>query len=115
MLKRLILFVFVATITSTVIISCKTSSKTAAVACNEPEVSFKQHIAPLMIKYCIKCHGPKNNKEAFAEYASIKKLVDNGEMKHEVIKTKRMPKNAAMLAEEIKAIECWMNQGSKNN
>ena len=96
--------------------SCKTTKQnTTADACPNPEVGFKEQVAPLIIKYCISCHGPVLNKAAFAEYSVIKTMTDNGELYREVVRTKRMPKDVSMSKEEIDKIACWIKQGGKNN
>lgn len=87
-----------------------------------PEVTFAEHIAPLLQAHCQDCHRP-NNPEAPFELATFEDAVNNAEMMVEVVQEQRMPpwfgseehgkfsNHRGLSPEERNLIEDWVRGG----
>jgi hypothetical protein len=107
------------------IISCKHDSPEPV----GPNVSFKEHVLPIIISSCTApgCHDANSSEFPLLSYSDV---ILNGEIKEgkgldveliKVIKDKneneRMPPapSNALTSNQIQIIELWITQGAKNN
>jgi len=95
-----------------------------AVAAEQP-VSFRQQIAPLLVKNCMACHGPKDTKGDFQldtfEHLTADEYITAGkpdeshlfELITEEDEEVRMPKESDPLpAEQVALIKRWIAEGA---
>lgn len=92
-----------------------------ATPCDTLDVSYADDIAPIMNQYCNSCHNPAfsaggiitDSYNELKKYAADSSLV--GSVKHEA-NYSPMPQGMPKLDScDIKLIEAWVNQGTKNN
>lgn len=74
-------------------------------------VSFKATVKPIIESSCVGCHNGSQNPD-LRGYEKIKAAAA-GVRRTVVAKT--MPRNGSLTDVQIKAIDCWVDQGSKNN
>ncbi|MEH0157786.1 cytochrome c [Limibacter armeniacum] len=82
------------------------------------EVTFSEHIQPILSTHCVNCHG-NSGGISLSNYSGVKAVVDNGRLlkaiKHED-GVSPMPKDQNKLSDEkIELIESWVNTGAPNN
>lgn len=99
------------------IIGCTTSKNTALtpeVTAQIPElITFEKHIKPITIKYCSGGYCHHGTPSHWSTYENIKQIVDNGELKEEVIDEKSMPRFKKLPALEYQMIKKWLETGAK--
>lgn len=110
-MKNITLFTIVCLIMAITIVACSTKKITTT------KVENTTPITPVAISYtntaksiidnsCTGCH------RGFSSYATIKKIVDKGEFKHEVIDTRDMPKGQQLSTEDYAKLKAWLEAGA---
>ena len=79
------------------------------------EINYFTTLAPLFETRCAisGCHVYQSPTGDFNRYEEIKIRVDNGKFKLLVLDLKSMPPDGGLSEEELRKIECWMEQGAK--
>lgn len=85
----------------------------AASACDT--VTYIKHIKGIMDTKCLSCHFPGNGRALLGNYAQVKAVADNGQLKGYVIDgdPEFMPQGTQLPANEKNLIICWLNNGKK--
>lgn len=81
---------------------------------DEPiELTFEKDIKPIMNSYCggIFCHHGKPS--IWTNYHAVKKSVDSGSFKEQVIEKRTMPKRKSLPQKEYDLIKTWLQEGAK--
>lgn len=78
------------------------------------EISYTNAIAPLLVTNCAlpDCHIGQSPIGDFNSYEEIKSRVENGKLKLLVFDLKSMPPDKILSEEELRKIECWIEQGA---
>lgn len=91
------------------------------IECSTENLSFQEHILPIINNNCYSCHDAANNFGGITleGYDQLKIYVNNnqllGVIKHES-GFSPMPKNASKLLDcEVEKIETWITNGALNN
>jgi hypothetical protein len=93
---------------------------------NEPEVSFKKHVSPIIIGNCTSagCHGDTTATDDPMAFIGYNRMIANGEIEPgrpeksdlwEEINKGRMPPSGRLNQKDIDIIYYWIKQGAKNN
>lgn len=77
----------------------------------DPTTSFIEQIKPIIDSNCIQCH----NGSQFPDLRTYQSIKDNAAIIKGVTQTRRMPIGGSLTIAEIKAIACWIDNGSLNN
>ena len=86
--------------------------------CDTTEVSFDNHIAPIIANRCAfsGCHVQGGASPVMLEnYAQIKASVDNGSFVEQVLETREMPPDGPLTDCQIEFIRTWIELGAPNN
>src|SRR5688572_1202432 len=78
------------------------------------QVSYAQHIAPVMAENCVSCHGPSFAGYDLSTYQGVKNKVDNGSFRNRVLIIKDMPGYCQLPDSVIQNISCWLDNGAPN-
>ena len=92
-----------------------------ATVCNTENMSYQNHIVPILQQHCYSCHSAavNNGNVTLEGYSQFIKYVNSGQLlgaiKHES-GFSAMPQGLSSLIPcNIKKIEEWINQGKLNN
>lgn len=96
---------------------------TAAISCDSVDSKFSTGIAPIMSKNCALggCHAGSGRSGVVLE--TYEQIRDNAGMDRFLIAIKRtkengvspMPRSGPLSANDVRAIECWIEEGRQNN
>lgn len=77
------------------------------------ELTFEKDIKPIMNSYCggIFCHHGKPS--IWTNYQTVKKSIDSGSFKEQVIEKKTMPKRKHLPQKEYDILKTWIEKGAK--
>lgn len=95
---------------------CKSAKSTAA---KEPQITYTEHIAPIMEKACTPCHFPdKGKKKMLDTYEATKTTINDilNRVQLEESDKKFMPfksKKDPLTTAEINLMKKWLAQGLK--
>jgi hypothetical protein len=89
-------------------------------ACDSLQVTFSGHVNPIIQQNCAisGCHvAGGDGNGVFTTYAPIKAHVDAGRFRHSVLEGNSpvMPPTGQLPAEQLRILECWVNNGAPNN
>lgn len=88
--------------------------------CDSLQVTFSGHVNPIIQQNCAisGCHvqGGTGNGD-FTTYAGLKPHIDAGRFRHSVIEgnTPVMPPTGQLPVEQLRVLDCWLNNGAPNN
>lgn len=110
-MKKNSLFTITSLIVAVTIIACSTKKiATTKVENTTPlttaAISYTNTAKSIIDNSCTGCH------RGFSSYTTIKKIVDKGEFKHEVIDTRDMPKGQQLSAEDYAKLKAWLEAGA---
>lgn len=98
------------------LIACQKSGTTEPVANIDcTTITYSGSIKPLFDSKCIACHGVGSGDGPITNYAQTKSLVDNGKLKLTVLTTRSMPQGSTLTADQLGAVQCWIDAGAPNN
>ena len=84
----------------------------------KPNVSYLNDIKPIMSNHCVSCHSSKNPNGGYdlTNYDGLTKNVSKvlGSMKQDGT-VESMPQGYKVADSLIQKLNCWINQGFKNN
>ncbi|KAA3633331.1 MAG: cytochrome c [Bacteroidetes bacterium] len=77
-------------------------------------VTFSGTIFPLVDQNCntAGCHAAGTQNPEFSTYEQIKAMVDNGNLKKQVLDDRTMPPNGSLSNTELAEIQCWLDAGA---
>lgn len=80
-------------------------------------LTYSQNIQPLIALHCTDpgCHQPASPEGDLTSYQGVKTKVDNGRLKQKVLVEGSMPPTGPLSMEEKRKIECWLENGAKEN
>ncbi len=101
-------------------ISCNTSSGTGGTLPDSVQISFSNHINPILDFYCVGCHtsGSASGGVNLNTYANVKTYVDNGRLYGSIAQQQgysAMPVGSKLSDCQIMAFKQWIDQGALNN
>lgn len=73
--------------------------------------SFQADIQPVLKSTC----GSAGCHPGYTTYAGVSRIATNGELKHEVITTRKMPPTGGLSSSQLQLISCWLEAGAPNN
>lgn len=79
------------------------------------QVSYAQHIAPVITANCIGCHNSTSSHNDLSTYEGVKNKVDNGSFRQRVLVIKDMPGYCELPDSVMQNIQCWLDNGAPNN
>ena len=93
--------------------SCKTVKTTTSSTTTETKtpLTYKTSISTILTSNCGGCHA-SGRKIDMTTYATVKKFVDNGELKQTVIIDKSMPQGSSLEAADYAKIKMWLEAGA---
>lgn len=84
------------------------------IAAKIPEnITFEKHIKAITIQFCGGGYCHHGSPSVWSKYENMKQIVDNGELKEEVIVHKTMPEGKKLPALEYHIIKKWLETGAK--
>lgn len=125
-MKSFFVFLFISLSCSVLISSCyydKEQTLYGTGVCNDTiaNVSYSQHVVPVLQQFCYSCHGsnfPSGNI-MMGNYATDKAIAANGSLYGSISHTSgytAMPQGGAKLGScQIARIKKWIDAGSLNN
>ena len=89
-------------------------------ACDSIPATFSGQVNPIIQQNCAitGCHVPGGTgTNDYTSYAGVKANVDNGSFRHSVIEGQPpvMPPTGQLPAEQLRILECWLNNGAPND
>lgn len=81
------------------------------------EVSYQQHIQPLMQQYCATagCHVAGNSIPPLTNYDEVAVIAANGTLNQRVLIDRTMPPAGPLSTDARTRIKIWLDAGYKNN
>lgn len=78
-------------------------------------ITYTKHIKPIIDLKCPSCHFAGNGRALLGDYAQVKAVADNGQLKGYLIDgvPEFMPKGSQLPANEKDLVLCWLNNGTK--
>jgi uncharacterized membrane protein len=76
-------------------------------------VTYTKHIESIIVNECMNCHTAQSPN--LSSYASVKNILENGKLKTYVIdrQVKPMPPGNSLPQGQKDLIQCWINNGGK--
>lgn len=99
------------------VVSCKKDTATVepTVIGQCDTVTYDKHIKAIVTKSCLGgCHDGSQSP-TLTSYALVKSQIDNGKLKKTVITDQSMPQGSSLTANELGLIQCWIDNGGKQN
>ncbi len=119
--KSFLTLLIVVSILSAIVFSCakdKVPTTVLDTSSCKPNVSYLNDIKPIISNHCVSCHSSKNSSGGydFTNYDGLTKNVSKvlGSMKQDGT-AQSMPQGYKVADSLIQKLNCWINQGSKNN
>lgn len=79
--------------------------------CATLATSFKTDIQPILNSKC----GSAGCHPNYTTYSGVSRIANNGELKYEVITTRKMPPTGNLSSSQLQLISCWLEAGAPNN
>jgi len=103
-------------------ISCGDDDATPAIDCTNSDPSYSMDIKPIVDATCALagCHEANFLQGDYTTYEGLKAKVDNGQLKERAVVNREMPPSntngpTELTTEQIKLINCWIEDGAPNN
>ena len=82
-------------------------------------ITYNKHIKRIFDENCVSCHNPRlpSGSVEFNNYTDVKNKADAGRIKARVIDGEGgfMPQGGELSAADKNLINCWLNNGKKEN
>lgn len=93
------------------------SCKKAAVDCVDTNYTYNADVKSVMDKNCnvSGCHNSGSSSGDFTTYAKLKPYLDSGMFNERVFVVGDMPKNRLITFKNKSILQCWMENGFKEN
>ena len=93
------------------------SCKKAAVDCVDTNYTYNADVKSVMDKNCnvSGCHNSGSSSGDFTTYAKLKPYLDSGMFNERVFVVGDMPKNRLFTFKNKSILQCWMENGFKEN
>ncbi len=102
-------------------LACQKENVASSDPCQATEISFSQHLYPLLQQKCLSCHSNliHDGGVSLENYQAVVASAQVGELYDAVVEVNglppKMPKGGKLNACEVGIIEKWIKQGMKNN
>ena len=97
------------------------------IAAAEKELTFEQHVRPILKKHCFQCHGDEEEVEAKLDLRLVRTMTAGGETGPAIVagkaaesllvqrieKGEMPPEGKKLQPSEIATIRAWLNAGAK--
>jgi hypothetical protein len=84
-------------------------------------ITYTKHILPIMVNICYSCHGTGTSfagtDKDWTVFANVKARADAGILRKRVIEANPspMPPTGKLPQDQINLIDCWLQNGAKND
>src|ERR1043166_247128 len=84
-------------------------------------ITYSKHILPIMQSICYSCHGAGTSfagtDKDWTVFANFKTRADNGTVRKRVIEANpsSMPPSGKLPQAQLNLIDCWLQNGAKND
>ena len=119
--KSLLTLLISVSILSAIVFSCakdKVPTTVLDTSSYKPNISYLIDIKPIISNHCVSCHSSKNPNGGYdlTNYDGLTKNVSKvlGSMKQDGT-AQSMPQGYKVADSLIQKLNCWINQGAKNN
>jgi len=119
--KSLLTLLIGVSILSAIVFSCakeKVPTTVLDTSSCKPNISYLNDINPIISNHCVSCHSSKNPNGGYdlTNYDGLTKNVSKvlGSMKQDGT-AQSMPQGYKVADSLIQKLNCWINQGAKNN
>ncbi len=94
--------------------ACK---KKQSVACNGTDPAYYSSIKVIIDTNCMNgsCHGSGSKNGDFTTYSGLSEVISNGKFEKKVLKKQTMPRGFALTQDEINTVQCWVENGYREN
>ncbi len=96
-----------ALLTTITVISCKKND--TKITCDGSNPTYTSYVKNLVDNNCVSCHSN------FATYSGLSTVTTNGKFEQKVLIEQSMPKNGSLSTEELKKLQCWVDNGFPEN
>ena len=80
-------------------------------------ISYSIHVTPIISNHCAitSCHVAGFPPGDFTTYEGVHAQIENGFFQLKVLEQKSMPPFDSLNEGELETLQCWVDQGAKNN
>ncbi|HYV91910.1 MAG TPA: hypothetical protein VE978_09005 [Chitinophagales bacterium] len=80
-------------------------------------ISYSVHVVPIISRHCAiaGCHVAGFPPGNFTTYEGVHAQIENGFFQLKVLEQRSMPPSDSLNEEELETLQCWVDQGAKDN